>query len=305
MKRPRNVVVLMGGFSEERPISLKSGAAVEGALRQAGYKTRRCDPAHRHFVKTIVRMRSQLDVAFIALHGPGGEDGVMQGFLEVLKLPYTGSGVLASALAMNKNKAKEFFTLHGIPTPLYQVAVKGQSLTMKLKCPVVVKPSSGGSTIGVTLVKETRRLSAALAQAWRYDEEAIVEEYIHGQELTVGVLGGKALPVMEIIPEGEFYDYKAKYALGGSRHLIPPLVSMRVQVEAQRLAIRAHEVLNCRGATRTDFRYNAKTKKLYVLEINTLPGCTSTSLLPEAARAAGLSFPALVRQLVEEAWGRS
>lgn len=302
--KPKRVLVLMGGRSAERPVSLKSGTAVDQALKQAGYVTFQLDPADPKFVKAMLRLKPRVDVVFNALHGSGGEDGVMQGFLEVLRLPYTGSGILASALSMNKVLAKELFSLHEIPTPKYQVVFKGQPVVLRLKYPVVVKPCAGGSTIGVTLVKEVRDWSFALTKAWRYDHEALIEEYIPGQELTVSVLSGKALPVIEIISDDGFYDYRAKYARGGSRHIIPPLVSTRVQVEAQRLAMRIHRVLGCRGATRTDFRYHAKALKLFALEINTLPGCTATSLLPEAARAIGLSFPQLVDQLVQEAWIR-
>lgn len=302
--RPLRVLVLKGGWSAERPVSLKSGEAVEKALSEAGYRTSSLDPADPGFVSTMIKKRRAIDVVFNALHGAGGEDGRIQGFLEVLELPYTGSGVMASAICMNKNVAKELFTVHGIPTPRYQIAVQGQPVKVDMKGPVVVKPCEGGSTIGVTVVRQEKALAAALRLAWRYDAEALIEEYIPGQELTVSVLNGQALPVMEIVPANDFYDFEAKYTPGMSQHLIPPLVSTRIQVEAQRMAVRAHRALRCAGATRTDFRVHGKTKGLFAMEVNTSPGCTATSLLPEAARAAGVSFPQLVGQLVEEAMDR-
>ena len=288
--------VLMGGASSEREISLQTGRAVSGALKEAGFKVRDIDVGDR--IAEDLR-RGKIDIAFIALHGPLGEDGTIQGLLEVIRIPYTGSGVLSSALAMDKIKSKEIFVQYNIPTPSWQVRERGDSSPVR-GFPAVVKPSRQGSAVGITIVDSARNIPSALRLAWRFDRRIIIEKFISGMELTVGILNNKPLPVIQIIPRNRFYDFESKYAAGGSRHVIPAPLPLKIQKQAQELALAAHRALGCSGATRVDLILD-RANKLFVLEVNTIPGMTATSLLPDAARAAGLDFTELVGKILRGA----
>ncbi len=294
--KKKNIGVLMGGTSSEREISLKTGRSIYKALRQEGFKPIAIDVG-----KDIVSdlKKHKIEVAFIALHGPLGEDGTIQGLLEVLGIPYTSSGVLASALAMDKVKAKEIFQAHQIPTPAWQVAQKGQKARIQ-KFPVVVKPVRQGSAVGVTIVENQSQLPGALRQSFRYEDTAIIEQYIQGKELTVGVLNDQPLPVIHIIPQNKFYDFESKYAPGGSRHIIPAGLSSSLEKKARFLGVAAHQSLGCRGATRVDMILDNQNR-FFVLEVNTIPGMTETSLLPDAAKACGYSFNKLVLAILKDA----
>jgi len=262
--------------------------------------------------------REHVDVAFIAMHGPYGEDGAMQGLLELLGIPYTGSGVLASALAMDKLRSRQIFEWHGIPVPAYLgVTAAGwrdhgrvrAQVAADLGYPCVVKPNAVGSSIGVSLVREEAALEAAMATAFAYGPLALVEEYVRGTEITCGILDDPAtgapaaLPLIEVVPHADFYDYAAKYAAGGSEHIIPARVSAEVAARAQALAVRAYQALGCEGMGRVDMI--AQGGDIVVLEVNTIPGMTATSLLPEAAKAAGLSFADLLDRIVRNALRRA
>jgi D-alanine-D-alanine ligase len=294
--KKKNIGVLMGGTSSEREISLKTGRSIYKALREEGYKAVAIDVG-----KNIVAdlKKHKIDVAFIALHGPLGEDGTIQGLLEVLGIPYTSSGVLASALAMDKEKSKEVFLAYTIPTPAWQVLKKGQKIKIS-KFPVVAKPVRQGSAVGVSIIDKPAQLSRALRQSFRYDDKAMIEQYIKGIELTVGVLNNKPLPVIRIIPQNKFYDFESKYAPGGSQHLIPAGIPAAAEKKARLLGLAAHQALGCRGATRVDMILD-KQGRIFVLEVNTIPGMTETSLLPDAARAAGYTFNTLVLAILQDA----
>lgn len=295
--RGKSVAVLMGGWSAEREISLASGRAVMGALERRGYKCRAID-ADRRLGEKLKAARP--DVAFVALHGCGGEDGAVQGLLEVMGIPYTGSGVLSSAIAMNKKYSKWLFEFHSINTPPYLVTTTDEEIPggePPFGLPAVVKPLAEGSTIGVTIVREARGLKGSVREACRYGREALVEKYIEGRELTVGVIGRAVLPPLEIFTEREFYDYQAKYGAAGTSYKVPADVSPGLSRELGLLAQRASSVLGCRGAVRVDFRIDAGEVP-YVLEVNTIPGMTETSLLPKAANAAGMSFEDLVEEII-------
>ncbi|MGO4439524.1 D-alanine--D-alanine ligase [Rhizobium sp. RAF56] len=303
--RGRHVAVLMGGFSSERPVSLSSGKACAAALEAEGYRVTVID------VEPNVSARLadlKPDVVFNALHGPFGEDGTIQGVLEYLQIPYTHSGALASALAMDKARAKLVAASAGIPI--------AESLVMNrfafgaehpLKPPYVVKPVKEGSSFGVVIVKEDQAHppQVVTSSEWRYGDEVIVERYVHGRELTCGVMGDIALGVTEIVPLGHnFYDYDAKYAAGGSKHVIPAEISPNIYQKVQTLALRAHQAIGCRGVSRSDFRYDdrfSEDGEIIWLEINTQPGMTPTSLVPEMAGHAGYSFGEFLRWMVEDA----
>ncbi|MDD5131323.1 MAG: D-alanine--D-alanine ligase [bacterium] len=292
----KTIGVLMGGTSSEREISLKTGRSIYQALREMGYEAVAVDVG-----KNIIAdlKKHKVNVAFVALHGPLGEDGSIQGLLEVLGIPYTSSGVLASALAMDKAKTKEIFQSYKIPTPAWQVIKKGHKAKIH-KFPVVVKPVRQGSAVGVSIIDKPAQLSLALRKSFRYDEQAMVEQYVQGIELTVGILNDKPLPVIRIIPQNKFYDFESKYAPGGSQHLIPAGISAAAEKKARLLGLAAHQALGCRGATRVDMILDKKGR-LFVLEVNTIPGMTETSLLPDAARAAGYSFNTLVLAILRDA----
>ncbi len=292
----KTIGVLMGGASSEREISLRTGRSIYKALKEEGYQAVAIDVG-RNIVADLKKQK--IDLAFIALHGPLGEDGTIQGLLEVLGIPYTSSGVLASALAMDKEKTKEVFLAYKILTPAWRVMKKGQTPKIQ-KYPVVVKPVCQGSAVGVSIIDQPAQLSQALRQSFRYDDKTMIEQYIAGIELTVGVLNNKALPVIRIIPQNKFYDFESKYAPGGSQHLIPAGISAALEKKARLLGVAAHEALGCRGATRVDMILD-RQNRLFVLEVNTIPGMTETSLLPDAAKAAGYSFNELVLAIAQDA----
>lgn len=299
------ITVLAGGDSPEREVSLASGRAVASALENLGHQVTFVDPGAD---LPIVLKESVPDFVWIALHGDTGENGTLQGLLDWLGLPYNGSGVLASALAMDKVISKRLFLAEGIPTPAYRVAVAVPSplvceeWTGAIGLPVVVKPADGGSTVGVTIVHRVAELAPAVALALRYGKQVLVEQYIPGQEITVTLLDGLVLPPIEIVPEGrEFYDYEAKYAPGGSRHLMPPNLSEPVLKASIDAAYRACSVLGSRSLVRADVRIDPEGRP-WVLEVNTLPGMTATSLAPEAARAVGISFEQLLERMIERAF---
>jgi D-alanine-D-alanine ligase len=304
------VAVLMGGRSAEREVSLNTGEQVVAALLQRGADAFPIDTAQPSFIDEL--RASKPDVVFICLHGRYGEDGTVQGLLELLDLPYVGSGVLASALAMDKVASKHVFSACGVPTPPYVVVREGRPWSddevvdaVGPRC--VVKPASEGSAIGVTIVHDPSELAPAIEEAFRHDSVVLVERFIEGTEVTVGVLGVDppfALPTLEIVPAHEFYDYESKYVPGMSRHIIPARVPEEARELCAELAVAAHEALGCRGVSRTDIIVEP-SGEAWVLEVNTIPGMTRTSLLPDAARAAGIEFPELCALLVGYALGSS
>ena len=300
----KHVAVLMGGWSNERPVSLSSGGACAQALRNAGYEVTELDVG-RDVANVLQELRP--DVAFNALHGAFGESGMMQGLLELLEIPYTHSGVLASALAMDKHQAKIMFKAAGIPVTDHLILDRAEvARAHAMPPPYVVKPIADGSSFGVFIVKadQSHPPQEILREDWVGGEEVMVERYIPGRELTCAVMGGVALAVTEIITDLSFYNYEAKYAEGGSRHIIPAEISPNIYEKVQKISLKAHEVLGCRGVTRTDFRFNDRAGgdgELVCLEINTQPGMTPTSLVPEQARYVGHSFEDLVSWMVEDA----
>jgi D-alanine-D-alanine ligase len=294
----KRVGVLMGGWGEEREISLKTGEAVVAALEAQGHTVTRVFAGPG--LDRVLR-GAEMDVAFLALHGRMGEDGKVQGLLELLELPYTGSGVLASALAMNKPFAKKLFRLHNLPTPQgYRIGRDELSLLQErhgdLGFPCVVKPACGGSSVGLALVSEAEALSAAVAEACRYGGEALVERYVRGREVTVGILGGEVLGSCEISYPRQGFDYDAKYK-GGSRYFLPPRLSPTRVANVEALALAAWRALGCRGYGRVDLICSDEENDV-VLEVNTLPGMTPTSLLPKIAAQRGIGFPELCERIL-------
>ena len=300
----KHVAVLMGGWSAEREVSLRSGAACAEALGRLDYRVSRVDVG-RDIAAVLTDLKP--DLALNILHGRPGEDGTLQGVLEILGIPYTHSGVLASALAMQKDVAKELFRAAEIPVPEGIVASRFEAGRKHLlPPPYVVKPIAEGSSKGIFIVREEQGHppQELFREDWAYGDRVIVEKYIAGKELTCAVMGTEALGVIEIVPTVSFYDYEAKYAPGGSKHLLPAPVSSFVYQQARRLALGAHLALGCRGVSRADFRYDDRiegTGGLVCLEVNTQPGMTETSLVPELAAHAGISFDELVKWMVEDA----
>lgn len=296
-----HVVMLMGGWSAERDVSLVTGKACAEALREEGYRVTELDVG-RDVAERLVEIRP--DVAFNALHGQWGEDGCVQGVLEVMELPYTHSGVRASALAMHKPTARDIFIRNGIPCPKGMVeTIERINAADVLERPYVVKPVSEGSTCGVRIVQPGDN-QPPIGADWTFGREALAEAYIPGRELSVGVMDGKAMGVVEIKPKSGFYDYDAKYTDGLADHAMPAPVPETIYAKAMELAAQAHRVLDCRGVTRADFRYDdtaGEPGALYMLEINTQPGMTPLSLVPEIAAYNGIDFGALVRWMVEDA----
>ena len=297
----RHVAVLMGGPSPEREVSLVSGRECAEALERQGARVTRVD-AGRDVAQVLARARP--DVVFNALHGEWGEDGCVQGVLETLHIAYTHSGVLASALAMDKARAKSVLAAAGVAVPgggLFDRRLVASRHVMEP--PYVVKPNAQGSSVGVFLVFEGANTppQEVGADSWTFGEEVMVEPYIAGKELAVAVMGNRALTVTEIVPSTGFYDYDAKYADGGSRHVVPAPIPESVAGSAMSLAERAHAALGCRGLTRSDFRYDDIKGVLVLLEVNTQPGMTPTSLAPEQAAHVGIGFDDLVRWIVEDA----
>jgi D-alanine-D-alanine ligase len=299
------VVVLYGGISAEREVSLSSGIQVIAALRQAGFEVDPVDVG-RDLAAVIAALTPKPDAVFNALHGRFGEDGAIQGVLDWLGVPYTHSGVRASALAMDKQAAKALFVSAGLPVAAGRmVSIEDLAAADPLPLPYVVKPVNEGSSVGVSVVRTGDNRRAEIARGWTFGSTALVEEYIPGRELTVGVLGDRALAVTEIRAlAGTFYDYESKYADGGSRHIIPAAVHPEAYALAMHVAVAAHRTLGCRGASRSDFRYDdtaGEPGRLVLLEINTQPGLTPTSLLPEQAAHLGIGFPQLCAWMVENA----
>jgi D-alanine-D-alanine ligase len=308
------VAVIGGGWSGERRISLLSLEGIARGLTQRGWNVDALDllpdrgrphpatPASAHPVRLgalLTRLRRRAgSVAFLALHGPGGEDGRIQGLLDLAGIRYTGSGVLASALAMDKALAKTVLRAAGVPVPGGLLLGRG-ARAPRISLPAVVKPVAQGSALGVTIARTPAQLRAGLRAAWRWDSGALVEPYLPGRELTVGVLGARALPVVEIVPEHGFYDYHSKYAAGGSKHLCPAPLAPARAARAQDLALRSHRALGCRAYSRTDLILGP-SGAMRVLEVNTLPGMTDVSLLPDAARSAGLDYGALLEAMLAE-----
>lgn len=305
MTTPLTVALLSGGISSEREVSLKSGDQVYAALDKEKYRVIRYDPSTD--LGRLVADAPTIDVALIILHGPFGEDGTVQGLLDLLGIPYQGSGVLGSAVAMDKLVSKQLYEKSGIPVPAYiticrEDAHPHEACLNRIGLPLVVKPAKGGSSIGMAIVKTTEALGPAIEEAFRHDDTLLIESYIQGTELTVGVIGNrdlKALPVIEIIPDSRyaFFDYHAKYLPGASQEICPARIDERLTEKAQNYARMAHRALFCQGYSRTDMIL--KDGEMFVLETNTIPGMTATSLLPRAAKTAGISFPKLLDTLIE------
>jgi D-alanine-D-alanine ligase len=299
-----HVAVLMGGFSSERPVSLSSGNACADALEAVGYRVTRLDVT-RDIASVLVDLRP--DVAFNALHGPFGEDGTIQGILEYLAIPYTHSGVLASALAMDKEQAKVVARAAGIPVAESRVMSRRDITSAHpMRPPYVVKPVAEGSSFGVVIVKEgqSHPPQVLTSQDWPYSDRVMVERFVAGRELTCAVMGDVALAVTEIIPVGHsFYDYDSKYVVGGSKHELPANLSPNIYQKIQTLALKAHQAIGCRGVSRSDFRYDdrfSEDGEVVWLEVNTQPGMTPTSLVPELAAHAGHDFGELLTWMVED-----
>lgn len=300
----KHVAVLMGGWSAERDVSLRSGRACADAAERAGYRVTRVDVG-RDIATVLGTLRPE--VALNVLHGRPGEDGTLQGILEILGIPYTHSGVMASALAMQKDVAKVVMKADGVPVPEGRVVSRQEAAREHpLPRPYVLKPIAEGSSVGVFIVTEQHAHppQELTREDWAFGDRLLCERYIPGKELTCAVMGDRPLDVIEIVAATKFYDYEAKYAPGGSRHLLPAPISPFVYQEVRRLALKAHHALGCRGVTRADFRYDDQavgTEGLVCLEVNTQPGMTETSLVPELAAYAGVTFDELVRWMVEDA----
>jgi D-alanine-D-alanine ligase len=300
----KHVAVLMGGWSAEREISLRSGKACAEALTRLGHRVTRIDVG-RDIGTVLTTVKP--DVALNMLHGRPGEDGTLQGVLEILAIPYTHSGVMASAVAMQKDIAKTLFRAAEVPVPEGLVVSRFEAARAHLlPPPYVIKPIAEGSSVGVFIVREDHAHppQELTREDWAYGERVLVEKYIPGKELTCAVMGETALGVIEIVPAVRFYDYEAKYAPGGSKHLLPASVSSFVYQQVRRLALAAHRALGCRGVSRADFRYDDRIEGsggLVCLEVNTQPGMTETSLVPELAAHAGITFDELVQWMIEDA----
>jgi D-alanine-D-alanine ligase len=300
----KHVAVLMGGWSAEREVSMRSGRACADALERGGYRVTRVDVG-RDIATVLGTLKP--DVALNVLHGRPGEDGTLQGILEIAGIPYTHSGVLSSALAMQKDLAKLVMKQGGVPVPEGKVVSRLEAAKSHvLKRPYVIKPIAEGSSVGVFIVTEEHAHppQELTRPDWTFGEDVLVETFIPGKELTCAVMGDKALDVIEIVPKVRFYDYEAKYAPGGSKHVLPAQLLPIVYQQVRRLALAAHRALGCRGVSRADFRYDdrsAGAEGLFCLEVNTQPGMTETSLVPELAQHAGMSFDELARWMVEDA----
>jgi D-alanine-D-alanine ligase len=299
MKEPslkkKKIAVMMGGLSREREISLKTGKA----LTEKGYTVAPIDVGEDIVEKLV---REKIECAFLALHGRLGEDGTIQGMLELMRIPYTGSGVLASALAMHKIMSKKFFLCEKIPTPPFEVFQRQEINRDHLKrvslpLPVVVKPAREGSTIGISIVQKDEELDPALKTAGAYDEEILVEEFMKGREITVGILENIPLPVIEIVPKSGFYDYHSKYTKGETEYILPARIPREKYLYAQEISLKAFQGLGCSGVGRVDLMTD-KDENPFVIDVNTMPGMTETSLLPKAASYAGIPFEDLVERIL-------
>ena len=290
---------MMGGLSREREISLKTGKAILKALTEKGYPAMAIDVGEDIAEKLV---REKIECAFLALHGRFGEDGTIQGMLELMRIPYTGSGVLASALAMHKIMAKKFFLYEKIPTPRFEVfqreeIKKGLQKKSSLPLPLVVKPAREGSTIGVSIVQKEEELAPALKKAVEYDEEILIEEFMKGKEITVGILEDIPLPIIEIVPRSGFYDFHSKYTKGETQYILPARISREKYLYAQEISLKAFQTLGCSGEARVDLMTD-ENENPFVIDINTMPGMTETSLLPKAASYAGIPFEDLVERIL-------
>jgi D-alanine-D-alanine ligase len=300
-----NLALLSGGISSEREVSLHSGEQVYEALDKDKYNIARYDP--KTDLPRLIQDAAQIDVALIILHGPYGEDGTVQGLLDLLHIPYQGSGVLGSSIAMNKAATKQLYEKAGIPTPPYVIyhrndPVDPDACARQLGLPLVVKPVVGGSSVGMSIVRTVSELPGAVDKAFEFDSAVMVEGYIDGVELTGGVIGNQELeayPLIEIIPDKahDFFDYEAKYTAGVSQEICPARIDDELTLQAQTYAKNAHRALFCRGYSRTDMIL--RDREIFVLETNTIPGMTATSLLPQAAQAAGTNFTRLLDELIE------
>jgi len=304
------VGVLMGGASSEREISLQSGNAIVQALDRQGFDVLPLDIVGDDHDKIALYLQDvNINVAFIALHGRLGEDGTIQSILEKENIPYTGSGVNASRLAFNKAITQNLFKKNNINIPPYVTLSKGSRIDSQAVIgalgvyPLIVKPACEGSSIGITVVAREDQLKAAVENAWHYDDTVLIEKYIQGRELTVGILGCNALPVVEVCPKNHFFDFESKYTQGASKYIVPAEISEDVAGELQRVALKAHQILGCEDLSRTDFMIDID-QRYYILEINTIPGFTATSLLPKAAEHYGVSFDQLCIQLTELAYDK-
>ncbi len=293
---------MMGGLSREREISLKTGKAILKALTEKGYTVTAMDVGEDIGEKLI---RGKIECAFLALHGRFGEDGTIQGMLELMRIPYTGSDVLASALAMNKIMAKKFFLYEKIPTPRFEVfqreeIKKGLQKKISLPLPVVVKPAREGSTIGISIVRKEEELIPAFKKAVEYDQEILIEEFMKGKEITVGILEDIPLPMIEIVPKSGFYDFHSKYTKGETQYILPARISREKYLYAQEISLKAFQTLGCSGVARVDLMTD-ENENPFVIDVNTMPGMTETSLLPKAASYAGIPFEDLVERILLKA----
>lgn len=304
MSAAKHVAVLMGGWSAEREVSLRSGKACADAAERKGYRVTRIDVG-RDIASVLQNLKP--DAALNVLHGRPGEDGTLQGVLEIIGVPYTHSGVLASSLAMQKDLAKIMLKAAGVPVPEGMVVSRLEAAKRHLlPRPYVIKPIAEGSSVGVFIVTDAHDHppQELYREDWKFGEQVLCERYIPGRELTCAVMGDRALDVIDIVPTVKFYDYEAKYAPGGSKHILPAQILPKVYQEVRRLALTAHQALGCRGVTRADFRYDDRsegTDGLACLEVNTQPGMTETSLVPELAAYAGIAFEELVAWMIEDA----
>jgi len=311
--RDKKIGVLMGGRSAEREVSLKSGTAVFNSLRSLKFNAVAIDAGED---LCAVLKRRKIEIAFIALHGGHGENGALQGMLEIMGIPYTGSGVLASALAMDKEASKKVFHYHNIPMPAFKIVMSdvlramskksnASSVTSRIthhslpafKLPWVIKPATEGSSVGVEIVKDISGLKAALKRAFSYGKKVIAEEYIKGKEVQIGILNNMVLGGVEVKPSLEFYNYEAKYTAGLTEYIFPPRLQKKVYDTAKDKALEAHKALGCSGATRVDLIIDAEGNP-FVLEVNTIPGMTETSLLPKIAKNAGIGFGELLIRIL-------
>jgi D-alanine-D-alanine ligase len=294
------VGVIAGGISSEREVSLRSGQAVFNALKELGLNAVFID-AGKDLCEKI--KEEKIDIAFLVLHGGWGENGAVQGMLEVMGIPYTGSGVLSSALAMDKEATKKIFIYHGIPVPPFKVVYKQEYFSLSfnlepLNFPIVVKPAEEGSSVGVNIVKNEVELKSALENAFKYGQRAILEKFIEGREIHIGVLGDKALGGVEVRPKKGFYDYESKYTKGLTEYILPPEINNDLYEKLKDLGLKAHKALGCKGGTRVDMIVDSNGNP-YVLEVNTIPGMTETSLLPKISQLSGYDFKGLVKEILE------
>jgi D-alanine-D-alanine ligase len=297
--KKKRIGVMMGGLSREREISLKTGKAVLKALIEKGYAA--CSIDVGHDIAEIL-VKEKIECAFIALHGRFGEDGTIQGMLELMRIPYTGSGVLSSALALHKIMAKKLFLCEKIPTPPFETVLrqdigKEPFKNISLSLPLVIKPAREGSTIGVSIVRTEGELALSLKEAGKYDEEILVERFVEGKEITVGILEDIPLPIIEIVPKSGFYNYHSKYTKGETQYIIPARIPREKYLYAQEVSLKAFRALGCSGFGRVDLMTDEQSDP-FVIDVNTMPGMTETSLLPQAAGYAGIPFGDLAERIL-------